>query len=200
MLIPLGLIVLFIVIYIIGELRSLFARTIGYRLMKSLKIQYMRPPDFTSEMTKIQNFQTWFIRQVIWVYNVFVWIPRHTSTRRDFKILFNRLLNTLSAYISFLYIFMMTTASEIFVCTSQKNGSFTLNESADILCFQGEWWALFPIAFLWYIVFGFGILLYFGLMVIQRKKNKNDELFQLRFRFVLLRFKNKFFYWKIIET
>eukprot|EP01080_Neovahlkampfia_damariscottae_P008579 gene8579-404_t len=200
MLIPLGLVVLFIGIYIFSELRSLFAGTIGHKIVKAMNIKYLRPPDIEPEMSKFQSFQIWFIRQIIWLYNLAIWVPRHKSTRQDFKILFNRLLNTFSAYISFLYIFMMTTASEIFVCTAQKNGSYTMNESADILCFKDEWWALFPIAFIWYAIFGFGILVYFGLMVIQRKKNKNDELFQLRFRFVLLRFKNKFFYWKIVET
>jgi hypothetical protein len=68
------------------------------------------------------------------------------------------------------------------------------------ISFQGTWWLLFPFSIIWFFVFGFGILIYFGIMVIQRKKNMNDELFQLRFRFVLLRFKNKYFYWKIVET
>jgi hypothetical protein len=66
--------------------------------------------------------------------------------------------------------------------------------------FQGSWWVLFPFSVIWFFIFGVGILIYFGVMVIQRRKNKNDELFQLRFRFVLLRFKNKYFYWKIVET
>ena len=59
---------------------------------------------------------------------------------------------------------------------------------------------MFPISFLWFIIFGCGSFVYFLIMIIQRNKNKDDELFQLRFRFVLLRFKNKFFYWKTIET
>jgi hypothetical protein len=200
MLIPLGLVFGFVLLYGIAELRSLFATFIGNKIVKAFNIKYKQPPIVTQEMSKGEFLKVRIMREVIWVYNVLVWIPRHTSTRRDFKILFNRLLNTLSAYISFLYIFMMSTASEIFVCTPQKNGSYTLNESSDILCFQGDWWFLFPLAFVWYLVFGLGILLYFGLMVIQRKKNLKDELFQLRFRFVLLRFKNKFFYWKIVET
>jgi len=200
MLLPPALILVFIFIYLLGEFRSLFAGTIGFRIINYFGIKYKRPPDYPIESTKKEEIKIWIIRQFIWLYNLFIWIPKHKSTRRDFKILFNRILNTLSAYISFLYIFMMTTASEIFVCTSQKNGSFTLNESADILCFQNEWWILFPLSVLWYLFFGIGILLYFGFMVIQRNKLKNDELFQLRFRFVLLRFKNKYFYWKIIET
>jgi hypothetical protein len=57
---------------------------------------------------------------------------------------------------------------------------------------------MFPLSVLWFVVFGFGTLIYFGFMIIQ--KNKNDELFQYRFRFVLLRFKKKLFFWKIIET
>jgi hypothetical protein len=64
--------------------------------------------------------------------------------------------------------------------------------------YQNDWWYMFPLSMVWFVVFGFGTLTYFGFMIIQ--KNKNDEFFQLRFRFVLLRFKKKFFYWKIIET
>jgi hypothetical protein len=133
MMIPIALVLVFVFIYLMGEFRSLFAGLIGYRIVKALGIRYVTPPSFQPIMTKTQEFKIWFTRQLVWIYNVFVWIPRHKSTRRDLKIFFNRLLNTLSAYISFLYIFMMTTAAEIFVCTSQKNKSYTLNESSDIL-------------------------------------------------------------------
>jgi hypothetical protein len=133
MMIPIGLVLVFVIIYFVGELRSLFAGLIGSKIVKALGIRYMKPPSFQPIMTKTQEFKIWFVRQLVWVYNVLIWVPRHKSTRRDLKIFFNRLLNTLSAYISFLYIFMMTTAAEIFVCTSQKNGSYTLNESSDIL-------------------------------------------------------------------
>jgi hypothetical protein len=129
-----------------------------------------------------------------------IWTFKHVSTRYDMKIFFNKILNTLSAYISFLFIFMMTNAAEIFVCTKQKNETFTLNASPNILCFRNEWWIMFPISIIWFIVFGFGSLFYFGLMIFQRKKDINSEFFQLRFRFVLLRFKNKYFYWKLVET
>jgi hypothetical protein len=37
-------------------------------------------------------------------------------------------------------------------------------------------------------------------MIIQRRRNPNDPYFQLRFRFVLLKFKTSKFYWKIAET
>ena len=62
-----------------------------------------------------------------------IWLIRQPSSRREMKMYFNRLLNTLSAYLSFLFIFMMTNSAEIFVCTKQKNGEFTLNSSSDIL-------------------------------------------------------------------
>jgi hypothetical protein len=133
MLIPVALVLVAIVIYFIGELRSLFAAIIGHRIVTVLNIRYRKPPSYSTVSTKLGETKIWFIRQFVWLYNVFVWIPRHKSSRRDLKIFFNRLLNTLSAYISFLYIFMMTTAAEIFVCTAQKNKSYTLNESSDIL-------------------------------------------------------------------
>jgi hypothetical protein len=133
MTVPLFFIVIFAIAYLLGILRSLFARFIGYNLITFLKIKYIRPIPYKRNMNRCRRFLTWSVRQIIWYHNMIIWAFKQKSSFHDFKILFNRILNSFSAYVSFLFIFMITNAAEIFVCTKQNNGSFTLNESPNIL-------------------------------------------------------------------
>ena len=197
-LIPLFLMLSFVVIYLFGVLRSLFAYKLGNLILKKLNIKYMTPPEYPEDNSKTTKI--WIIQQFVWLYNLIVWIPRQGSTKKELALLFNRMLNALSAYISFIYIFIMATASEIFDCYRQPNGTFTLQSSPNLFCFQGGWFALVPMSLFLYLIFGVGVLIYFIIMIIQRKRNPNDEYFRLRFRFVLLKFKTSRFYWKIFET
>jgi hypothetical protein len=126
---------MFVLLYIFGVLRSIFAYKLGNAIMKKLGIRYKTPSPYLKSMNKFQKSWTWIKRQFVYFYNLFVWIPRQGSTKKELVVLFNRTLNSFSAYISFIYIFMMTTASEIFVCTYQPNGMYTLNESPNIFWF-----------------------------------------------------------------
>jgi hypothetical protein len=78
--------------------------------------------------------------------------------------------------------------------------SFGLFIFDSFFSYQGGWWVLVPISAILYAVFGLGVFIYFFVMIIQRRRNPNDPYFQLRFRFVLLKFKTSKFYWKIAET
>jgi hypothetical protein len=133
--VPIVLMSMFVFLYIFGVLRSIFAYKLGNAIMKKLGIRYKTPSPYLESMNKFQYIWNWIKRQFIYFYNIFVWIPRQGSTKKELIVLFNRTLNSFSAYISFIYIFIMTTASEIFVCTYQPNGMYTLNESPNIFWF-----------------------------------------------------------------
>jgi ABC-type sugar transport system permease subunit len=158
----------------------------------------------------------------------------------------------------------MTQASEIFVCTQQPNGQFTLNNSPDIFCYgdasNGGWNYMLPATIIIYLCFGLGSLLFFIYVFIEKKRlmygekkiikmreeveetsamikkennivgdveleelhdlefgqelfvkvNKLEKYqkriqnanknFKERYRFLLLRFKRKLFYWEAVIT
>eukprot|EP01080_Neovahlkampfia_damariscottae_P012581 gene12581-6401_t len=172
-LIPLILMMSFVLFYLFGVLRSIFAYKLGNLWMKRMNIRYITPPGYSSDekMNKI----IWIKRQFIWLYNLIIWIPRQGSTRKELAQLFHRMLNSLSAYVSFIYIFIMTTASEIFDCYRQPNGLYTLQSSPNLFCFQGGWFALVPLSLFLYVLFGFGVCIYFAIMIIQRYKDPYNE-------------------------
>jgi protein-S-isoprenylcysteine O-methyltransferase Ste14 len=68
----------------------------------------------------------------------------------------------------------MTQASDIFVCTNQPNGSYTLNASPNIFCFgdasNGGWNYMLPATAIIYIIFGLGALVFFIYVYIYKKR------------------------------
>ena len=96
--------------------------------------------------------------------------------------------------------FIITSASEIFVCTAQPDGSYTLNKSPDISCYSGSWFYMLPISILAYLVFGGGSALYFIYVLIRYDILIKDKGFNQRNKFILKRFKKKFFYWEAVVT
>jgi hypothetical protein len=123
---------LFAFAYIFGVLRSLFAKVIGYKIITAMGIKYIRPWE-TNIKSKIKKVLFLILNEVFWLINLIIWSVKQKSSFYDMKVLFNRILNSFSAYVSFLFIFMIINAAEIFVCTKQRNGSSTLNESPNIL-------------------------------------------------------------------
>ena len=113
-----------------------------------------------------------FIKNIIGgIINFFIWSLTEKSSGRELIKILNRIINAFFAFLSFSFIFIMTTASEVFVCTQQPDGLFTLNSSPDIRCyFDATWFTMVPMTILWYLIFGGGSAIYFILIYFNYSK------------------------------
>ena len=183
MLMPVYFLACFSVLYTLLIIRSLFATVIGkvLNLMK-VKVKYVTPivrnvyDDEEEEETKkskkiIKKITTTIKNLLALVTNIFIWTTTQKSSGRDFVKILNRIINAFFAFLSFNFIFIMTTASEVFVCTQQPDGLFTLNSSPDIRCyFDATWFTMVPMTILWYLIFGGGSAIYFILIYFNYSK------------------------------
>jgi hypothetical protein len=266
--------VAFLVLYILGELRSLLMNRIGH-LVPFKYIAFYEPQQVAERQegtSKVQYLTKFFLKEIVliaknilvWCRNAIVWFLKQGLTRHQMQTFRNKCINSYTAFLSFTFIFIMTQASEIFVCTSQPNGSFTLNNSPNIFCYgdgnNGGWNYMLPATVIIYVFFGLGSLLFFIYVFIEKKRlmvghekiyrmrekieqtsemikvennivgdveieelreleygellfsqltkldkyerqiQNSEKNFKERYRFLLLRFKRKLFFWEAVIT
>jgi hypothetical protein len=87
------------------------------------------------------------------------------------------------------------------VCTRQPDGTFTLNSSPDIRCYQDvTWFFMMPLTLVWYVVFGCGSAVYFILIFFNFNKWSKETNFNERNKFMLSRFRKKLYFWEAVVT
>jgi hypothetical protein len=199
----------FILLYVFLFLRSTFALT-------CLKIPYIKDDvasdsddeeadDFNvkkkSPIKKIWGTISGnLLSGLLWLRNFTVWYFTERSTLRDFRKIYNKMYNAYLSFVSFAFMFIITTSAEIFVCDYQTNGTYTMQNSPDILCYSSRWWIMSPFSILYFIIFGGGSALYFAIILIKFKDWRGDRDFKERNKFMLSRFKKRFFFWEAVVT
>ena len=137
----------------------------------------------------------------VWMRNIALWFVRGQLTRKQHKTMLNRCINALLTFLSFCFIFMMTQSSNIFKCTEQTDGSSTLDYSTDITCYRDAmWFVMLPVTLIVWIILGLGSVLLFTYLYATQHRFHADSNFQQRFKFVLRRYKRRFFYWELVVT
>jgi hypothetical protein len=228
MMMPVAFFICFAALYFILLMRSFFASITKYLLSFTFQIVYFAPTSkeryniddsdeeeenevdknepkskkilkfFVKVFTKVKNFLLSIVRYIA---NFTIWWFTEKSSSREMMKIFNRIINSVFAFLSFTFIFIMTTASEVFVCKLQPNGLYTLSTSPNIFCYQpGVWWYMFPLTIVWYIVFGGGSFVYFVLIYFKYKDWTKSTNFNERNKFMLSRFRNKLFFWEAVIT
>jgi hypothetical protein len=271
--VPFAFSLAFLLLYILGEIRSFIAHRIG----RCVPIPYMafyQPPKRLMDLYGIKKknikqliifyaSELWLIikNMLVWFRNFIVWFFRQGLTRHQMQTFRNKCLNSYSTFLSFTYIFIMTQASSLFLCTTQPNGSFTLDASPNIFCYdaradRGGWYYMLPVTIVIYIVFGLGAIVFFFFLWLVRnrltaKENKltkqrigldgqidtykrdrnivgdvdvqdiedtqivesfgklareqaklenSEKNFRERYKFLLTRFRKKYFFWEVVIT
>jgi hypothetical protein len=207
MMLPIAFLVCFVILYILLIIRSLFTIPIKAAINICMKIKYLKPSVKNEEEEPEKNFKKVlstgfrFVGNTLkFIVNFTIWFFTQKSTGRQFMKIFNRIINSYFAVLSFSFIFIMTTSSEIFACTKQPDGIYTLDASPDITCYQGQWLFMLPLTLFWYLLFGGGSLFYFVLIYFNFKKWSNSKNFVERNKFMLSRFKKKYFFWEAVVT
>ncbi|KAL0483241.1 hypothetical protein AKO1_011551, partial [Acrasis kona] len=176
------------------------------------------------------------LNMLIWCYNFSLWLIKDGATRRQSRIFLNKIVNSFTALISFLYLFIIQQASQIFVCTRQADMTSTMNASPDIQCSMSDpqWRTMVPLSIIIYVVFGLGYIVMFIVLYLyskslfrkenaiknqiaeMEKSNQEGEIlileeklekvrnsfrnFKMEFKFLITRFKIKFFFWELAIT
>jgi hypothetical protein len=126
----------------------------------------------------------------------FICTPRSGPELKEFA---DKCIHTFMIIISFSYIFVLTKASEIFNCIYIPESNQTLMEAdTTVTCYQGVWWAYFPFSIGLIILFGLGTLVLFLYISLNRKRISKDKVFNDRFRFLFVRFRNERLFWEAI--
>jgi hypothetical protein len=241
-LLPFYFLIAFILLYILGEIRTLIVNRTG----KYIKIKYMafREDKPYENKNKIKRYIVVFIRSIpvtimnalIWLRNAFVWFIKAGATREQMRNFGNKIVNSYTSFLAFIYLFIMSQAALIFVCTAQPDGTSTLNASPDIICFvgYGDWPKMLALSIIMYVLFGIGAIVFFlslflyqrylrrvrARLLVQRallQQEEDDSMnmklttklaiverrfknFNMRFKFMLARFKSRFFFWEAVIT
>ncbi|KAL0489622.1 hypothetical protein AKO1_010563, partial [Acrasis kona] len=106
-----------------------------------------------------------------------IWMLKEGVSKEQTKNFLNKIINAFTALISFLYLFIIQQASQIFVCTNQADQSWTLNASPDITCFvsDGQWSQMLPLSIIIYLVFGLGYVLLFVVLFLRSRYLLNQD-------------------------
>lgn len=195
----------FVVFYILGEIRS----CIAFRVGKVVHFKYLAfSEDEPKQAKKNRLVKAWqnLLRSVkngcVWGINFGIWFVQQGCTRQQMKTFANKIINSYCTFLSFSYSFIITAASEIFICSSQPNGLFTLNSSPDIVCYSDpRWYTMLPFSVLVFIVLnGCSIALFIYLFLKIDMITRRGSMYRHRYKFVLQRFVNKFFFWEAVVT
>ena len=129
--------------------------------------------------------------------NFNVWCLKHGKNRIELHNFFKKIINAYLTFLTACFAFMMTTASEIFVCTNQPNGISTMNASPDILCYNSQvWYSMLPVSIVVLVGFNAIGITFFGYMFwIREKLKEKGTLYKHRVKFIFQRFNKKFFFW-----
>lgn len=208
---PLMLLISFSLLYISGEIRSFIAWRIGH-CIRFTYWPYIE--NETKEEKKKQNKVVKFIvskcvglsklirNGFIFLRNLSVWFFKQGNTRDEISSFRNKIINGYCTFLSFSFSFIMTTTSEIFVCTTQPGNVQTMDASPDILCWRdSSWYGMLPVAVIIYVLYNLGALLFFFYVFLVREKlRKRGTVYKHRFKFILQRFKYRYFFWEIVVT
>jgi hypothetical protein len=206
MMMPVAFLLCFCLIFFLVFLRSAITYPIRFMLGLCCHIKYLKPLKQGNYENQslfkrlFGKFSEAIRRFFIYSTNIFIWTWTEKSNGRQFMKIFNRIVNAYFAFLSFTFIFIITTSSEIFVCTTHPDGSQTWDSSPDITCYKDVWFTMLPLSICWYIIFGIGSLCYFVLIFFKFKEWSKSTNFSERNKFMLSRFRKKLFFWEAVVT
>jgi len=127
--------------------------------------------------------------------------PANRWTVRD---ILNKVIPAFVTFLLFFYIQVTYASLQYFNCTPQPDGSYTLDASGEITCYQAEWLQYLGVAvyglFVWALGIPAGLLIW---MVIRKHKlydisSKGDEMYKWVGP-IYLRFKAERYWWEFMN-
>jgi hypothetical protein len=177
--------------FIFELVRSLLAKIWGKLVFKIF-----------SRLYKV-NEQNWITKQFTQSIVSTIDFFSKPKSLNELKAFGDKCIHTFVIILSFIYVFVVSKAAQIFKCVEIKNASgvgstMKMYSELTTTCYQGTWWIYFPFAVTIILVFGIGVILLFGYIFLFRKRTLVDRTFNARFRFFFVRFRNDKLYWQSI--
>lgn len=117
---------------------------------------------------------------------------------------FDMLAPSFVTFLLFVYASLTRASLSFFDCTEQPDGSYTLDESADILCYSSEWNTYLPAAIVSTFVYavliplGFAILLALRSSQLYALSAEGDDMYNWLGP-VYIRYKAELFWWELLN-
>jgi hypothetical protein len=121
-------------------------------------------------------------------------IPKSINELKEFG---DKCIHTFVVVILFSYVFVVTKAAQIFNCTSIR-GVLRMDSERSVICFQGWWWSYVPFSLATLVSFSIGVIILFSFVIFFKKRVQNSKVFNARFRFLFVRFRDERLYWEIV--
>eukprot|EP00743_Colponemidia_sp_Colp-15_P001740 GILK01001900.1.p1 GENE.GILK01001900.1~~GILK01001900.1.p1 ORF type:complete len:2319 (-),score=355.75 GILK01001900.1:247-6408(-) len=111
---------------------------------------------------------------------------------------FNRMCNCLILTADFMCIFLLNASVELFQCLQQPDGTSTLINDPDLVCYSSEWYQILPIGLCSLIVYGFGQFALYIYIAIKAPANFHNPNWAQRFLCILCKYRKDNWYWCVI--
>ncbi|EFC39840.1 ATS1 domain-containing protein [Naegleria gruberi] len=217
MLIPVMLLILFVVLYLMGELRNIIAKFAGPKIpwkkwdITDLYNEFIKRQEIESDpkLTKMQKLKhsltgiMFSARTAIYKsQHKIIWTLTTYLPRSEMKKFLNNCIHSFITFLSLAYMYIIQTSADIFLCKDQADGSKNLEQAPHITCFEGTWWVMFPFSVIYFILFGLGAAAFFLYSAIRYRKVKltEEHAFIQRFKFLFVKFKPRYFYYESVIT
>ncbi|KAJ5074406.1 hypothetical protein M0811_01036 [Anaeramoeba ignava] len=151
-------------------------------------------PRFCSKPTKQTTNK--FLFPFSWVKFKISQLFTHGYSKEQRKMLYNNLINSYTVILSFLYLFLSYKIMQIFACSKQSEGIYTLDADPSHLCYRSWWYSVLPWAIIFFILYVVGIpVVLFTVLILQSRKLE-EKFFDLRFGLLCARYTRRWFFWE----
>eukprot|EP00163_Fabomonas_tropica_P010645 TRINITY_DN2086_c0_g1_i1.p1 TRINITY_DN2086_c0_g1~~TRINITY_DN2086_c0_g1_i1.p1 ORF type:complete len:1586 (-),score=452.98 TRINITY_DN2086_c0_g1_i1:190-4947(-) len=109
----------------------------------------------------------------------------------------NRTCNAFCLFVLLVYVPVLAKILQFFDCTTNLDGSITLDAEVQVLCWEGRHTKYLPLACVALAGYGIGIPLTFWMIL--RKKNFFDPVFLMRFGTLYDKYDREYYYWELVN-
>ncbi|KAJ6248224.1 insulin-like growth factor binding protein [Anaeramoeba flamelloides] len=189
MLSPFVFFVMMIVIYIVVWNHSQFVQRVGTKFINCL------PSLFTEPSKKETNKILYPFLRVLYP---FTKILTNGFSQEERKSFINNFINAYTVLLSLIYLSLCYSILEVFDCTKQSNGVYTLNSEQHITCYDSSYYKHLASIIIFGLVYIIGTPIFLGWLMFHYSKKLTDKLFDEKFGLLCSRYKKEYFYWELV--
>ena len=114
-------------------------------------------------------------------------------------LLLNLFINAWLMVLTTSYTLVSDKTMELFSCVKQNDGTYSIANSPDLLCYTDEWYSKLPWAIVSIVVYCLGIPAFFLFLVFKYREEIKHHDLKLRDRIgsTYMRYRTRHFYWEV---
>eukprot|EP01156_Anaeramoeba_ignava_P010784 Anaeramoba_ignava/a480793_53.p1 GENE.a480793_53~~a480793_53.p1 ORF type:complete len:917 (+),score=259.65 a480793_53:298-3048(+) len=188
MLIPFLVLAMFAFLFLIVRLHAVIIRKCGSKFANKF-------PKFCSRPTRKTTNK--YLLPFSWIR--FQISKLFTHGNSSAKKLYSTFVNGYVAFAFLIYLVLCQWVFDLFSCTKQADGIYTLNAAPSYRCYNDPWWKKMAVGgVLFGLLYVIGIPAFIIFMLFYHSKKYNDEMFYSRLSLLCSRFRREWFFWELI--